>query len=170
MPGDESTQAVIEAYQRQGCIELFLGNLHEADDNYQQGLTWARKFWQPKPDDPIRKRLLASSYAGLGDVSLSDLEPDKALENYSAAFQVFGNSPNGVEDHDRMLTRFYLGKGSALNELGKQSEALESDRKAVALAEALVQGFPASRLARRALSCLRATHPSPGRKSCDEYK
>jgi tetratricopeptide (TPR) repeat protein len=50
-----------------------------------------------------------------------------------------------------MLIGFYLGKGRALNELGKQSEALESDRNAVALAEALVQRFPASVLSRRAL-------------------
>jgi serine/threonine protein kinase len=151
MPGDESTQAVIETYQRLGGIESFLGNLHEANDNYQQGLTWARKFWKQKSDDPNRKRLLATSYAGVGDVNLSGLNPDKALENYSAAFQVFGDSPNGVEDHDEMLIGFYLGKGRTLNDLGQQSEALESDRKAVALAEALVQRFPSSPRARRAL-------------------
>jgi serine/threonine protein kinase len=151
MPGDESTQAVIDTYQRLGGIELFLGNLHESNDSYQQALTWARRFWQQKPDEPTRKRLLAMSYAGIGDVSLTGLNPDKALENYSTAFQVFGNSPSGVEDHDRMLIGFYLGKAKALNELGKQSKALESNRNAVALAEALVQRFPASLLARRAL-------------------
>jgi serine/threonine protein kinase len=150
MPGDESTQAVIETYQRLGGIEIFLGNLRESNDNYQQALTWARNFWQQKPDEPIRKRLLATSYAGIGDVSLSDLNPDKALENYSMAFQVFGNSPDGVEDHDRMLIGFYLGRASTLNELGKQSDALENNRKAVAVAEALAQRFPASPQARRA--------------------
>jgi tetratricopeptide (TPR) repeat protein len=151
MPGDESTQAVIETYQRLGGIELFLGNLHESNDDYQQALTWARNFWQQKPDEPIRKRLLATSYAGSGDVSLSGLNPYKALENYSMAFQVFGNSPNGVEDHDRMLIGFYLDRGKALNELGNQSEAIESDRKAVTFAEALVQRFPSSLRAQRAL-------------------
>jgi hypothetical protein len=50
-----------------------------------------------------------------------------------------------------MLIGFYLGQARALNELGKQSEALESNRTAVALAEALVQKFPASPLARRVL-------------------
>lgn len=151
MPGDESTQAVIETYQRLGSIESFLGNLREANENYQQGLTWARKLWRVKPNNPACKRLLATSYAGIGDASLSGLEPDKALEYYSAALQVFGNSPNGVDDHDRTLIGFYRGKGRALNELGKQSEALESDRKAIAIAEALVRRFPASPLARRAL-------------------
>jgi hypothetical protein len=56
-----------------------------------------------------------------------------------------------VEDHDRMLIGLYIGKSRALNELGKQSEALEGDRKAVALAEALVQKFPDSLLSRRSL-------------------
>ncbi len=151
MPGDESTQAVIEAYQRLGGIESFLGNLHEANDNYQQGLIWAHKFWQQKPYDPIRKRLLAKSYEGIGDVNLNGLNPDKALENYTEAFKVFGTIPTGVEDHDRMLIGFYLDKGKALNELGKQSESLENERTAVALAEGLVQKYPASLLSQRAL-------------------
>jgi tetratricopeptide (TPR) repeat protein len=151
MPGDESTQAVIETYQRLGGIQSFLGNLHEANDNYQQALTWAHNFWQQKHDEPIRKRLLATSYAGIGDVSLSGLNPDRALENYAMAFQVFGNSPNGVEDHDRVLIGFYRGKASSLNELGKQADALENNRRAVDLAEALVQRFPVSLQARRAL-------------------
>ena len=151
MPGDESTQAVIESYQRLGGIELFLGNLHEANDNYQQALIWARNFWQRKPDDPIRKRLLAASYAGIGGVSLSGLKPDEALTNYSAALQVFGGDPSGVEDHDRMLVGLYRGRASTLNELGKQSVALESNRTGIAIAEILVQRFPASPQDQRAL-------------------
>jgi serine/threonine protein kinase len=150
MPGDESTAAVIETYQRLGGIESFLGNLRQADDNYQQGLTWARQFWQRKPEDQNRRRLLAASYAGIGDVSLNSLEPDKALENYSAAFHVFGDSPNGVEDHDRMLIGLFLDRGRAVNELGHQSEALLSDRRAAALAETLAHRFPSSVQARRA--------------------
>jgi hypothetical protein len=91
------------------------------------------------------------NYAGIGDVDLSGLNPDRALENYSTAFQVFGNSPNDVEEHDRMLIGLYRGKARTLNELGRQSEAIEANRNAVALAEGLVQRFPASRLAQRAL-------------------
>src|ERR1700733_1142721 len=99
MPGDESTQALIEAYQRLGGIQAFLGNLREAHDSYQQGLSWAQRFWQRKPDDPVRKRLLAVNYAGLGDVDLSNLHPDLALQRFSVAFNVFGISPTGEEDH-----------------------------------------------------------------------
>ncbi|MBB6144770.1 serine/threonine protein kinase [Silvibacterium bohemicum] len=165
MPGDESTEAVIETYQRLGSIESFLGNLHAANDNYEAGLTWARKFWQQKPNDPNRRRLLATSYAGIGDVNLNSLNPDKALENYSSAFQVFGEAPNGVEDHDRMLIDLYLDRGRALNELGNQSEALASERKAVALAETLVQKFPSSVRAQRALflACEEIVFPLAGR-------
>jgi serine/threonine protein kinase len=150
LPGDESTQALIEASQRLGGIQTFLGNLREAHDNYQQGLSWAQSFWQRKPADPVRKRLLAMNYAGLGDVDLSNLHPDQALQWFSMAFQIFGTSPSG-EDHDQLLIGLYSDTGRALNELGKQSQALESDRKAATLAEALAQRYPSSVHARRAI-------------------
>ena len=151
LPGDESTQALIEADHRLGGIQSFLGNLQEAHDSYQQGLSWARSFWQRKPADPLRKRLLAMSYAGLGDVELNSLHPDQALQRFSVAFNVFGDSPSGDEDHDQLLIGFYRDAGRALNELGKQSQALESDRKAITLAEAVVQRYPSSMRARRTI-------------------
>ena len=151
MPGDDSTVALIEAYQRLAGIEAFLGNLHEARDNYQQGLSWAQAFWQQKPYDPARKRLLARSYEGMGDVDLRSLNPDQALKSFSAAFHIFGDSPSGDEDHDRMLIGLYRGRASTFNELGRQSQALEDNRKAVTLAEALVQRYPSSVQARRSL-------------------
>jgi serine/threonine protein kinase len=151
MPGDESTQALIEAYQRLGGIQAFLGNLREAHDNYQQGLTWAQSFWQKKPDDPVRKRLLAMNHAGLGNVDLSNLRPDQALQWFSEAFRVFGTSPTGDVDHDQLLIELYSDAGRALNELGRQSQALEDDRKAVTLAGALAQRYPSSAHVRRAI-------------------
>ncbi|WP_213807491.1 serine/threonine-protein kinase [Granulicella sp. dw_53] len=151
MSGDETTVAVIDTYQHLGDIESFLGNFHEANEDYQQGLSWAHSFWQQKPDDPIRKRLLAMNYAGIGYVYLHTLNPDQALEKYSAAFQVFGGSPNGEEDHDKMLIGLYREKQTTLNELGDQSEALANGRKAIAIAEALVQRFPSSSQVRREL-------------------
>jgi tetratricopeptide (TPR) repeat protein len=151
MPGDESTQALIEASQRLGGIQSFLGKLQEAHDSYQQGLSLAQSFWQRKPADPIRKRLLAMNYAGLGDVELNSLHPDQALQRFSLAFKVFGDSPDGDEDHDQLLIGLYRDMGRALNELGKQSQTLESDRKAITLAEAVVQRYPSSKRARRAI-------------------
>jgi len=151
MPGDDSTAALIEAYQRLGGIEAFLGNLHEARDHYQQGLSWAQAFWQKKPYDPARKRLLARNYAGMADVDLRSLNPDQALQSLSAAFQIFGDSPSGDEDHDRMLIGLYLDRAGMFNELGRQPQALEDNRKAVTLAEALVQRYPYSVQARRSL-------------------
>jgi eukaryotic-like serine/threonine-protein kinase len=151
MPGDDGTSALIEAYQRLGGIEAFLGNLHEARDNYQQGLSRAQAIWQQKPNDPARKRLLARNYAGMADVDVRSLNPDQALKSFSAAFHIFGDSPSGDEDHDRMLIGLYLDRASTFNELGRQSQALEDNRKAVTLAEALVQRYPSSVQARRSL-------------------
>jgi eukaryotic-like serine/threonine-protein kinase len=151
IPGDESTEALIQAYQRLGQIEGFLGNLQEAHDNYQQGLVWARHYWERKPNDPARKILLAREYLGLGNVELSNLKPDLALQEYSAAFQIFGHVATGEEDHDQMLTRLDLAMSAGFNELGKQAQAVEYNRKAESIAEALVQKYPSSMPARRAL-------------------
>jgi eukaryotic-like serine/threonine-protein kinase len=101
-------------------------------------------FWQKQPYRTERKRLLAKSYQGMGSVALSGLNPDLATESLSAAFRIFGDSPTGDEDHDRMLIDLYLESSSTFNELGRQSQALEEDRKATALAEALVQRSPYS--------------------------
>jgi serine/threonine protein kinase len=151
MPGTETTEAIIETYQRLGSIEQFLGNLNEANKNYQQGLSRAQNLWRQKPNDPVRVRLLALNLAGLGDVNLWNLSPVQALDEYHAAFRIFGDHPNGAEDHDEMLIGLYLKRASALNEIGNQAEALANNRQAVALAEALVQRFPSSVQARREL-------------------
>jgi len=151
LPGEESTRVVIESYQRLGGIQAFLGNLREAHDSYQKSLSLALDFWKQKADDPIRQRLLTLNYAGLGDVELSALEPDQALTNIRAAFQIFGSEPNGNEGHDRTLTRLYLRMGRVVNEIGPQLEALANVREAIAVAEELVQKFPSSKQVQRDL-------------------
>ena len=151
MPGVETTEEVIETDQRLGSIELFLGNLNQANKDYRQGLAGAQILWRQEPDDPVRIRLLAMNLAGLGDVDLWNLSPLQALDEYRAAFRVFGAELNGAEDHDQMLIDLYLKRASALNEIGNQTEALENNRRAVALAEVVVEKFPSSVRARREL-------------------
>jgi tetratricopeptide (TPR) repeat protein len=151
MPGTETTEEVIETYQRLGAIEQFLGNMNEANKNYQRGFSRAQDLWRQKPDDSMRIRLLALNLEGLGDVKLWSLSPVEALDEYLAAFRIYGTDPNGAEDHDKMLIELYLKRASALNEIGNQAAALANDRQAVALAEALVQRFPSSVQARREL-------------------
>jgi serine/threonine protein kinase len=137
LPGVESTTAVIDAYQRLGGIESFLGNAQEAQDNYQKSLPLALDLWQQKPDDPMRKRLLAMNYAGIGDVQLSNLRPEKALENFHQAFRIFGDEPSGNEDHDRTLIDLHLRIAAAFNELGPQPQAVANIRTAISIAEGL---------------------------------
>jgi eukaryotic-like serine/threonine-protein kinase len=151
LPGEESTRAVIEAYQRLGGMEAFLGNVEKAQDNYHKSLSLALDFRHQEPDDPLRKRLLAMSYGGIGDVQLTSLQPDKALENFRTAFQIFGSQPNANEDHDRTLVGLYLRMTRALNELGQQQEALVNVRKAIAIAETLAQQSPSSKQLQRLL-------------------
>jgi len=151
LPGEESTTAMIEAHQRLGTIQYFLGNIPEAHDHYQQCLSLARDLWQQKPGDPIRQQLLAMSYGRLGDLQLDNLETLNALKSFRAAFQVFGSEQNGDEDHDKALSQLYIKLAGALTELGSQSEALASLRKSIAYSEALVQRSPSSREANRSL-------------------
>jgi serine/threonine protein kinase/tetratricopeptide (TPR) repeat protein len=151
MPGTETTEAVIETYQRLGSIEQFLGNLSEAKKDYKQALSRAQELWRQDPNDPARIRLLALNLAGLGDVNLWTLSPVEALDQYHAAFRIFGDHPDGADDHDEMLIGLYLKRASALNEIGNQVEALANNHQAVALAEALVQRYPSSVKARREL-------------------
>ena len=151
MPGPETTFAVIEAHHRLGGIESFLGNVKEAQEQYQTSLSMARHFSREEPDDPTGKRLLATSYAGIGDVELISLHPDKALGNFREAFQIFGDAPNGVEDHDQTLIGFHLRTARALNELGPQQEALANIRQAIAISEQLTQRFPTSNKLKRTL-------------------
>ena len=151
LPGGENTQALIEAYERLGALELFLGKIEEAHDKYQRSLSLANDFWKDKPEDPTRKRLLAMSYARLGDLQLDDLETDTALESFRAAFRIFGTEPNGDEDHDVTLMRLHVRMGGALMEHGSPQEALANRRKALAISEALAQKSPSSNQAQQNL-------------------
>jgi tetratricopeptide (TPR) repeat protein len=151
MPGEESTVAVIEAYHRLGGMQSFMGNVKEAQDSYQKSLSLAREFSLEKPEDPIRKRLLAMSYAGIGDVQLISLQPEKALANFREAFQTYGAMETGTEDHDRTLIELRLRIARALNEMGPQQEALENDREAITISEQLTRRFPSSKPLKRLL-------------------
>ncbi|HTZ57821.1 MAG TPA: protein kinase [Acidobacteriaceae bacterium] len=149
MPGNDSTRAVIEADQRLGGLEAFLGNVKEAQGYYAKSRFLAEGFWQQDSGDPVRQRLLAMSYGGIGDVQLSSLRPDKALESYRKAFQIFGSEPDGNEDHDRTLVGLYLRMARALNELGPQQEALADVHKARDIAEKLALQSPSSKQLQR---------------------
>jgi serine/threonine protein kinase len=153
LPGEESMKAVIEAYQQLGQLEFFSGNLREAHDHYQQGLTVARELSRQRPDDPSCNRLLAINYAGLGNVQLNNLETDKAVESFRTGLRVLGPDPNGAEDYDRTLATFYGRLGLALNELGSNADAIASYQRAIAIDEDLLRKFP-SRRTRRSLFAL----------------
>jgi serine/threonine protein kinase/tetratricopeptide (TPR) repeat protein len=149
-PGEESTTALIQAYHQLGQIETFAGNLHEARDHYQQCLALASDFLRQKLDDPLRKQLLAASYAGLGYVQLSGLETDKAVQNDRAAILALGVDPTGNEANDRILAVLYARLGSALNELGSNGEAIAIYERAIAIGEDLAWKFPSNQNKRNA--------------------
>jgi len=153
-PDDESTKALIDAYQRLARMEysyVSLENLQKATDHFQQCLPLARDFWQQNPADPTRRGLLASNYSGLANVEDVSREPDKALQDYHAALQILGGDPNGDAEHDLRLPTLYNLIGRQLDHLGDHAEASVSLRKAITIAESLVRESPSSKPAKRRL-------------------
>jgi eukaryotic-like serine/threonine-protein kinase len=149
MPGEQSSRAVIEALQQLGLIEFVSGSLPEARDHYRQAITLSRELSGQKPADPLPKRLLALNYSGLGYVQLFSLETEKAVESLRTALRVLGAEPVGIEDHDRILTIVYGRLGLALNELGKNAEAIASQEKGLEIAQALVRTHPSRNATRQ---------------------
>ena len=143
-PGAESTTAVIVAYHQLGQIEAFAGDLDKARDHYQRCLALASQFLREKPDDPMRKQLLAASYSGLAYVQLNNLEPDKAVQNDRAAIQTLGAEPTGDEAYDRRMTAIYSRLGNDLNELGSNAEAIAIYEKTIPIAEDLARKSPSN--------------------------
>ena len=125
--------------------------MKEARDDYQHSLTVVRVFWRQKPNDPIRRNLLATNQMGLGEVEFNNREPDLALKDFRVALEVVGGDANGNDDHDQMLPRLYVRIGRALNELGSQEESLANFRRSIAIAENLARKSPHSKPAQRSL-------------------
>jgi tetratricopeptide (TPR) repeat protein len=141
-PGEETTTAVIIGYHELGEIETFAGDLEKARDHYQRCLALASPFLGEKSGDPLRKRLLAACYSGLGYVQLSNLETDKAAQNDRAAVQTLGAEPTGDEGYDRHLIAANARLGNDLGELGSSAEAIAIYEKTIPIAEDLARKFP----------------------------
>ena len=149
LPGETTTRALIEAYQRFARMEYFLGRFPEAASHYEQCLSLTRGLWQQNPADPARRRLLAINYFGLGEVEFDNLQPDKAVKNLRTALQVIGDEPSGNDDHDLSLSRIHFRIGGTLNELGLNAESLEHFRSSIGVLEDLTRKSPSSKQARR---------------------
>jgi len=154
LPGEESTKALIEAYQRLARMEyawVSLENLQKATDHYQQCLPLARDFWQQNPADPVRRRLLAANYRGLGLIEEVSREPDKAVKDFRTALQIIGSDLSGDEDHDLSVSSLYNLIGTQLDNLGAETEALVNHRRAITIAEGLARRSPPPKEAKRLL-------------------
>jgi serine/threonine protein kinase len=152
LPGKESLQAVIEAYQQLGQIEFVSNNLWAAREHYQQSLLLARKLSGQMPADAEHNRLLAVNYFGLGHVQLNSFETDKAVESLRTGLRVLGADPNGNEDHDRSVAAFYGSLALALSELGDNRDAIATQKRGIAIAEDLARHFPTRRVRRSLFS------------------
>jgi tetratricopeptide (TPR) repeat protein len=152
LPGEESSRAMIDAYQKLGAIQFAMGNAREAYDNYQKAVKVGSDLWRQSPDDPNRKRVLANNYAGLGELELHNFECDKALTSFRAGLQILGADPNGDFDHDHALIQLHWYLGRTLNQVGSQSEAVANLQRSIDIAEGLARQFPSSAQVKRIVS------------------
>jgi tetratricopeptide (TPR) repeat protein len=139
---EESVRTVVEIHDRLGFLDFFLGDIPRAHEHYERSVFLARTFYQQKPDDPVRKRLLAMGYARLGDLQLDNLETREASKSYRAAFQIFGNAPIGDQDHDKTLSTLYIRMAGVQSELGSLREALIDLQKSIAVCEDVAKRSP----------------------------
>jgi serine/threonine protein kinase len=144
LPDEDSAKAIIDLYQRLGSTQLYMGESTDAHESYQKSLSLALELWQQRPESANRRRLLVTTYQGIGDIQVDDLEPDKALSSLHSALQVFGDEPNGNEDHDHVLMTIHWTIGRALQETGPQQQALEELQRSAGIAEDLARKSPSS--------------------------
>jgi len=152
LPAEDSSKAVIEAYQKLGALQFSIGRANDAYDNYQKAVKVASNLWQQRPDDANRKRVLAHNYAGLGELELDNFQPDKALNSFRAGLQILGADPTGDLDHDHLLIQLHWYLGRTLNQIGSQSEAIANLQRSIGIAEGLAREFPSSAQANRIVS------------------
>jgi serine/threonine protein kinase len=161
LPGEESSNAMIDAYQKLGAIQFSMGNAKEAYDNYQRAVKGGSDLWQQRPDDPNRKRVLAHNYAGLGELELHNFECDEALKSFRAGLQILGADPNGDLDHDHTLIQLHWYLGRTLNQVGSRSEAIANLQRSIDIAEALAREFPSSAQVKRIVAVVYGAEVGP---------
>ena len=154
LPGKESSKTAIDAYQRLGAVQAFLGNSRDAQDSFEKSVSLTNDLWRQNPADPSDQILLASNYAGLGGLELDNFETDKALQSFRSALQGFGTETNGDEDHDRVLIRLYWYSGRALHEIGAARESVNAFQESIRISEGLVEKNPTSVRAKGTLSAV----------------
>jgi serine/threonine protein kinase len=140
----ESATAVVEAHQRLGAIEFFVGDIPGAHEDYRRSLSLATDAWLLEPENPALVRLLSMSYARLGDLQLDNLETNEALASFREAFDIFGTEANGEADHDLWLMKLYIRMGGALLEHGDSPQAVRNLQKSIAVAESMAQKSPSA--------------------------
>jgi eukaryotic-like serine/threonine-protein kinase len=151
MPGEETTVALVETYQRLGRLEVYQGHWQQAIDDYRRALSWARELGPQDSASPSHKKLLVTNYFDLANLELDELQPLQALSNFRAAEEIYGGQPNGNPDHDRVVAKIDWGIARSLSDSGSLPEALAAMRQGIAVAESAVEVAPSEERALRDL-------------------
>jgi len=151
MPGQETTVALVEIYQRLGRLECYQGHWQQAIDDYSRALSWARELGPQASLSPPHKKLLVTNHFDLANLELDELQPFQAVGNFRAAQEIYGSEPDGNPDHDRVVAKIDWGIARALMDSDSQPEALAAMRQGIAVAEKAVEKAPSEEGALRDL-------------------
>jgi len=151
LPGEETTVALVEIYQRLGRLAVYQGHWQQAIDDYQRALSSAGELGPQSSASASHKKLLACNHFDLANLELDQLQPLQALGNFRAAQEIYGGEPDGNPDHDRVVAKIDWGVARSLSDSGSLPEALAAMRQGIAVAERAVEAAPSEERALRDL-------------------
>jgi tetratricopeptide (TPR) repeat protein/predicted Ser/Thr protein kinase len=141
----EVRHQVGQAHQLFGYIHGRLGDLSEAEKNFQQGITQLRRLAEQYPQPPDYRRHLALCYFQLGELYRTQEQLKKAEDAYLEArkLQEGLTTPAPGTPHDRWrLSRTLNDLGHLYRKEYRFNEARTVYEKALDLQEKLVQEDP----------------------------
>ncbi|MGI4757000.1 MAG: serine/threonine protein kinase [Janthinobacterium lividum] len=140
----ETIIGVVTALQRIAAIQNAQLDVEAATKTADRALALAYPLWQQQPNSFARQKALVLVYQGVARAAIWRLQPDVALPRYRESLAILQWLPNGNEEHDLLLAGVYLRQASALNDLGRQPESLQSIKTAEDIATNLLQVFPSA--------------------------
>jgi tetratricopeptide (TPR) repeat protein len=145
--GDDADSRALraEGRRRVGNMRLRLGELREAEQDYEQALSIARQLAADFPSRPEFRHELARSYINRGNLRKLMGRPKEAEEDcdqpLSIEKRLVADFPSRTEFR-RVLAIGFLNRGELLRDTGRFKEAKKDYDQALCLSKQLAADFP----------------------------
>jgi len=112
------------------------GKTHDAEQAYQRAVNLLNRLVEEVPESALRRADLAKALDGLADLFKDSGRRQEAVEirrQVIRHYEMLGKSVPEYREHERNQVLSYLALVSLLWDLGRQAEAAEPYRKAIAM-------------------------------------